>query len=137
MSRKSASSAIPNIAVRPCAKLSRHSFAFQGQTDARDNAVPRALLARRVVNQHAVDEPLRKVAAIVPNDIPLIARDCKEARRHPFVLNARRRISFRQKACRRLISPSRYRLDCQIGETVSCLKALSKPVRLPCPFAEY
>jgi hypothetical protein len=108
----------------------RHSLPFQGQTNARDDLVPRALLASRVVDQHAVDEALREVASIVPDNIPLIARYCKEPRCHSFVLNVRWRISLREKGSRRLVAPSWYRLDCQFGPTICRFEPLSKPVRL-------
>ena len=44
----------------------RRSFPFQGQTDARDDLIPRALLARGVVDQRAVDEALSRLRNVLP-----------------------------------------------------------------------
>lgn len=63
------------------------SVATQRQTDTSDDLVPIVLFPSRIVDQHAMDHPGRKIAPIIED---LVARNCEKSRRYALVLNARR-----------------------------------------------
>ena len=60
-------------------------------------SVPVALLAGRVVNQNAMDQPSREIASVVKNLVAFVARDHEKTRRHTLVLDSGRGISLCEK----------------------------------------
>jgi uncharacterized LabA/DUF88 family protein len=63
-------------------------LAGEGQAHAGDDVVPSVLFFGGIVDQYAMDQPPREVAAVVPNLVTLVAGNREEARRHSLVLNS-------------------------------------------------
>ena len=81
------------------------------QADPRYNGVPVAIFSGRVIDENAVHEALRPVAAIVPGTSISNARNSKEIPRDPLVLNCRWRPHLFEKDPRRIVLRIRHRFD--------------------------
>ncbi|BAR55571.1 hypothetical protein NK6_2390 [Bradyrhizobium diazoefficiens] len=105
------------------------SPAIQREADARNDPIPGALFAGRIIDQHAMDQPAGEVAAVIPDLVALVAGNRKKPRRHSLVLNARRQSFFREENSGRIapdVGSSLYR---EVGAAVGSSKALPVTVR--------
>ena len=96
----SANAAVMRASTRLGVRRSADSvglLAAEGQAHAGDDVVLGVLFFSGIVDQHAMDQPPREVAAVIPNLVAVVAGNREEAWCHSPVLDAGRRVLLREK----------------------------------------